>query len=192
VSTLYKVLQTVYQVLRELGYRPIVVGTYALILQGWLPPSYIAETKDIDVYVDDPAIVFDERFERRMVGLGLSLGRSEAGGIYIDAEKPVEILYPIHDIFIPRELLRHTITINDMEVLEGHAVIVAKSLGGDVSHLARIIKSMGVEVEIEKIRRLTEEIQPELEPAMRHIVARRIAKFIEEFRPQESTEVVTV
>jgi len=54
--------------------------------------------------------------------LGLSIGRSEAGGIYVDAEKPIEIIYPIHDIFIPRELLRHTITINGMGVLEGCVV----------------------------------------------------------------------
>jgi len=149
IESLYRVLRLVCQVLRELGYRPVRVGTYALVLQNWLPPSYIAETEGIDIFVDDPAIVFDERFERRIVGLGLSLGRSEAGGIYIDAEKPMEIVYPIHDIFIPRELLRHTITINDMEVLEGHAVIVAKSLGGDIKYLAHIIKLMGVRINIE-------------------------------------------
>jgi len=93
-STLHELLQTVYRLLKELGYKPIVVGTYALILQGWLPPSYIAETKDIDIYVDDPAIVFDEEFERKIVGLGLNVGRSEAGGIYVNAEKPIEIVYP--------------------------------------------------------------------------------------------------
>jgi len=84
------------------------------------------------------------------------------------------------------------ITINNMEVLEGHAVIVAKALGGDVRPLARIIKSMGVKVDIEKIQRLAEKIRSELEPAMHYVVARRIAKFIEEFQSQENTEVVSV
>jgi len=112
--------------------------------------------------------------------LGLSLGRSEAGGIYIDAEKPIEIVYSIHDIFIPRELLRHTITINDMEVLERHAVIVAKSLGGDIKYLAHIIKLMGIEIDVERLWKLVEEIRAELELSMLHIVVRRVAEFIEE------------
>jgi len=39
---------------------------------------YIAETKDVNVFVDDPMIVFDERVERGLFRLGLYMG--EVGG----------------------------------------------------------------------------------------------------------------
>jgi len=79
-----------------------------------------------------------------------------------------------------------------MDVLEGHAVIVAKSLGGDIKPLAHILKLMGIKVEVEKLQRLVKEIQPELEPSIGYVVARRVAKFIEELKSQENTEEVVV
>jgi len=188
MDPMHKELQLTCRVLRELGYRPVIVGTYALILQGWLPKSYIIETKDIDIFVDDPAIVFDDRFEKKVIGLGFNLGRSEVGGIYIDTEKPIEVLYPIHDIFIPKNLLRYIITISEMEVLEGHAVLVAKSLAGDIKHLAHTIKQMNVKVDMKMLRRLLEDTQNELDPNIRHIVARRIDEFIREFQFQKATK----
>jgi len=172
-------VRIVYQLLRELGYRPIIVGTYALILQGWLPPTYIAETKDVDVFVDDPMIVFDERVERRLFMLGLYMGRSEAGGLYVGAEKPIEIMYPIHDFYIPRNLLKYAMVINDVEVLEGHAVIVAKALGGDVRYLASKVKEMNVAVDTNKLYKLLNEVADELEPALRNTVSKRVREFIE-------------
>jgi len=145
-------VRRVYGVLESLGYRPIVVGTYALILQGWLPPRYLEETKDVDIYIDEPMIVFDDRVEERMLAVGLSVGRPESGGFYVDAGKPIEIVYPIHDFYVPRALLKHTISVKGLEVLEGHAALVAKALGSPIDHLAPVIKAMGVGVDVERLR----------------------------------------
>ena len=133
------VVKRVYSVLETLGYKPVVVGTYALILQGWLSEDYFMETKDIDIYIDEPMIVFDDRIEESIYSLGLSLGRSEAGGIYIDSDKPIEILYPLHEFYIPPRLLERVVIIDDMRILEGHAVLVAKALGGNIDQLAEAI-----------------------------------------------------
>jgi predicted nucleotidyltransferase len=133
------VVKRVYSVLETLGYKPVVVGTYALILQGWLPEDYFMETKDIDIYVGEPMIVFDDRIEESIYSLGLSLGRSEAGGIYIDSDKPIEIVYPLHEFYIPPRLLERVVIIDDMRILEGHAVLVAKALGGNIDQLAEAI-----------------------------------------------------
>ena len=56
-------------------------------------------------------VVFDDRVEERMLALGLSVGKSESGGSYIEAGKPVEIIYSIHDFFVPRALLKHVVTV---------------------------------------------------------------------------------
>ena len=51
------------------------MGTYTLILQGWLPPSNLEGAKDVDIYVDEPMAVFDVRVEESMLALGLSVGQ---------------------------------------------------------------------------------------------------------------------
>lgn len=163
-----------------------MVGTYALILQSWLPLTYIAET--IDIFVDNPTIVFDEGFERRILGLALSVGRSEAGGLYVGAEKPIEIIYPIHDIYIPRKLLRYTVSIDNMEVLEGHAAIIAKAIGNDVKHLTYRIKAMGITADVERLYRLLKEIEDEIELNMKHTIIRRVKEFVEKLQSHENRE----
>jgi len=181
VRAMYNVKEIVKGVYRELvglGYKPVVVGTYALIIQGWLPLPYLDETKDIDIYVDEPMIVFDNRVEERITALGLSVGRTESGGFYVDAGKPIEILYPIHDFYIPGALLRHTVTIDDMEVLEGHAVLVAKALASSIEYLADTIRVRGIRVNTERLRDLIQSIADEVEPTRYRIAERRIESFI--------------
>lgn len=170
-----EVLSRVYDVLEGLGYKPVVVGTYALVLQGWLLPSYVEETKDVDVYVNEAMVMFDGRLEEALLGLGLSLGRSEAGGMYVDAEKPVEIIYPIHDFYIPRTLLSRVTMVKNMRVLEGHAVIIAKAMGGSVERLANALQ---VRPEPELLMSLLESVADEIEPAKHRVVERRIKEFI--------------
>jgi len=59
--------------------------------------------------------------------------------------KPIEILYPVADIYIPQSLLRETVIVGGLRVLEAHAVIVAKALGDEASlmRLAEELKSVG-------------------------------------------------
>ena len=174
-------LRSVYKVLEELGYRPLIVGTYALILQGWLPQSYLEETKDIDIYVDEPMIVFDSKVEEKIMKLGLSIGKSETGGIYVDAGKPIEIVYPIYDFYIPRKLLKHTMVIKGIRVLEGHAVLVAKALGGSIKYLAKTLRRTGVFISVERIRKLLLSVKDELDPSIYMVAKRRINEFIREW-----------
>ncbi len=54
MDDLISLLKKVYDVLDEFMYRPVIVGTFALILQKWIPSNYIYMTKDIDVYSSDP------------------------------------------------------------------------------------------------------------------------------------------
>ncbi len=180
---LERIIRSVYVELERLGYRPVIVGTYALIVQGWLPSSYIDETKDIDVYVDEPMVMFDNRVEERMLALGLSVGVSDAGGLYIDAGKPIEIVYPIHDFFVPRTLLEHVIIIKGLRVLEGHAALVAKALGLSIEHLAPIIKVMGAMVDAEKVRSLLRGIAGEVESPKYMVAKRRIEAFLKKMFP---------
>ena len=60
MTDLLQDLRLLSDCLRETGRRPVLVGTYALFLQGWLPPTYELLTKDVDVYVEDPLAPFDE------------------------------------------------------------------------------------------------------------------------------------
>ena len=173
-----KIVRSVCSELERLGYRPVIVGTYALIIQGWLPSSYINETKDVDLYVDEPMVVFDDRIEERMLVLGLSVGRSESGGLYIDAGKPIEIVYPIYDIFIPKALLKHVVMIKRLRVLEGHAALVAKALGSSIEHLAPVIKAMGARVDVERLRSLLRSIANEVESLKYMVVKRRVESFL--------------
>ncbi|MCE4600919.1 MAG: hypothetical protein F7C38_05070 [Desulfurococcales archaeon] len=175
------VIRSIYRELERLGYKPVIIGTYALILQGWLPSGYLEETKDIDVYIDEPMVVFDDRIEERMLALGLSIGRSESGGFYVDAGKPVEIVYPIHDFFIPRVLLEHTVVVGELRVLEGHATLVAKALGSSIEHLAPIIKAMSAEVKPQRLFGLLECIVGEVEPSRYEVAKRRIDAFIKRY-----------
>ena len=191
VDNLERIIRSVCLELEHLGYRPVIVGTYALIVQGWLPPSYIDETKDVDIYVDEPMVMFDDRVEERMLALGLSVGRSEAGGFYIDASKPIEIVYPIHDIFIPRALLRHVTTVRELRVLNGPAALIAKALGSSIEHLAPVIKAMGVRVDVERLRRLLRSIADEVESSKYMVVRRRIEAFLRKMIPIEEGEVVS-
>jgi len=177
----------VFRVLEELGYKPIIVGTYALILQGWLPRTYLGETKDVDIYVNNPTVLHDERLAEKLASLGLTLGKSDAGGIYVNAEKPVEILYPIHDIYIPEKLLECAITVSGIRVLEGHAVLIAKALGSDISFLAKWIRTTGVEINEEKLYTLLESVAEEVPPELQQVLARRIRTFITTYRSPAET-----
>ncbi len=177
--------------LERLGYRPVIIGTYALIVQGWLPPSYIDETKDVDLYVDEPMVMFDDRVEERMLTLGLIVGRSESGGFYIEAGKPIEIVYPIHDFYVPRALLKHVVIIRGLRVLEGHAVLVAKALGSPIEHLVRAIKAMGVRIDPQRLRGLLRSIAGEVEPSRYMVVRRRVEAFIRKIFPVEEGGVVS-
>lgn len=186
-----RIIRSIYLELELLGYRPVIIGTYALIVQGWLPPSYIDETKDVGLYVDEPMVVFDDRVEERMLTLGLSVGRSESGGFYIEAGKPVEIVYPIHDFYVPRALLKHVVIIRGLRVLEGHAVLVAKALGSPIEHLVRAIKAMGVRVDAQRLRGLLRSVAGEVEPSRYMVVRRRVEAFIRKMFSVEEGEVVS-
>ena len=181
----------IYRELERLGYRPIIIGTYALILQRWLPAGFLEETKDVDIYVDDPLVAFDEQVEKRIIDLGLPVGRSEAGGFYIGTPKPIEIVYPIHDIHVPSRLLQHFIVIKGLRVLEGHAVIVAKALGSTVDRLADAIRDMGVRVDASRLRELLDSIKDEVDEAVFRVARRRIERFIEKFYSTANEGVVT-
>jgi len=183
VRSLEGIIRSIFLELERLGYEPVIVGTYALIVQGWLPPIYLNETKDVDIYVDEPMVVFDERVEERMLTLGLSVGRSESGGFYIEAGKPVEILYPIHDFFIPRTLLKHVVMIEGLRVLEGHATLVAKALGSPIEQLASVINAMGIRVDTQSLRNLLRSIASDVEPSKYMVVRRRVEAFIKEMFP---------
>ncbi|MCE4624022.1 MAG: hypothetical protein F7B11_04655 [Caldisphaeraceae archaeon] len=180
VSGLERTIRSIFLELEHLGYEPVIVDTYALIVQGWLPPTYLDETKDVDIYVDEPMVVFDERVEERMLALGLSVGRSESGGFYIEAGKPVEIVYPIHDFFVPRTLLRHVVMVEGLRVLEGHAALVAKALDSSIEHLAPTIKVMGIVVNTQTIRNLLRSIASDVEPSRYMVARRRVEAFINE------------
>lgn len=191
MRNLEKVIRNVFFELERLGYRPVIIGTYALIVQGWLPPLYIGETKDVDIYVDEPMVVFDDRIEERMLALGLSVGRSESGGFYIEAVKPVEIIYPIHDFFVPRALLKHVVMIEGLSVLEGHAALIAKALGSPIEHLSHTIKAMGVRVNVQRLRSLLRSVADEVEPSKYIVARRRVEAFIRKMFPVEEGEVVS-
>jgi len=183
MAGLERIIRSIFLEFDRLGYRPVIVGTYALIVQGWLPPAYLDETKDVDIYVDEPMVVFDNRVEERMLALGLSVGRSESGGFYIEAEKPVEIIYPIHDFFVPRTLLKHVVMVEGLRVLEGHAALVAKALGSPIGHLAPTIKAMGVRVDTQSLHSLLRSIAGEVESSKYMVVRRRVEAFIKEGFP---------
>ncbi len=170
--SLDRIIESIYLELERLGYSPVIIGTYALIIQGWLPPSYIYETKDVDIYIDEPMIIFDDRIVERVFALGLSMGRTESGGFYIDAGKPIEIIYPIHDFFVPKNLLKHVVKIKGMRVLEGHAALIAKALGSNIEYLAHAIKANGVKVDVRRLYILLRSISGEIDPS-KYIVARR-------------------
>ena len=183
VGGLERTIRGIFLELEHLGYEPVIVGTYALIVQGWLPPTYLDETKDVDIYVDEPMVVFDEKVEERMLVLGLSVGRSESGGLYIEAGKPVEIVYPIHDFFVPRTLLKHAVIVEGLRVLEGHAALVAKALGSPIEHLASTIKAMGIGVNTQTIRSLLRSIASDVEPSRYMVAKRRVEAFINKMFP---------
>ena len=191
MHSLNKITRSVYLELERLGYKPVIIGTYALIIQGWLPPTYLDETKDVDVYVDEPMVAFDKRVEERMLAMGLGVGRSELGGFYVEAGKPIEIIYPIHDFFVPRALLKHIIVIRGLRVLEGHAVLVAKALGSSIEHLAPAIKAMGVKVDARRLHSLLASIAHELEPSRHLVVKKRVEAFIRKMSLAEEGEVVS-
>lgn len=48
--------------------------------------------KTFGIYVNDATIIFNEKLEEHLLNLGLSLGRNEVGGIYIDSENPNRLL----------------------------------------------------------------------------------------------------
>jgi len=175
-------LEKIIQILRRLGYKPIIIGTYALILQGWLPKSFLRITKDIDIYVNNPDILFDLRVKEEILREGLQLGRTEVGGLYIQQRrKPIEILYPIYDIYIPNSLLRETLKINQLTVLEGHAVLISKALGGDITYLASYLRKKPV---VDRLKKLLITIRSD--PAISfNIVKRRVAKFLEKLRVED-------
>ena len=179
---LLSAVKRIYEVLESLKYSPVIVGTYALIIQGWLPVDYVYETKDIDIYVPDPMIVFDRRVEDKLEAIGFPIGRSEAGGFYADAGKPIEILYPVFDIYIPERLLDHVLKINDMRVLEGHAVLVAKALGSDIDYLADIIHLRKVAIDSTHLEKLVKELTGKVSPEYYEVLVRRIERFIEKYK----------
>jgi len=181
-GSLEDTLKSIWRVLESLGYRPVVVGTYALILQGWLPHDYLYETKDVDLYVDNPIVVFDERVEEALISRGLPMGRSEAGRLYVEAAKPVEIVYPVHGIYVPTTLLGHVVSVRGLRVLEGHAVLVAKALGSSIEHLAGAIQLMGVRVDEERLRSLLEGVAGEVDPAEYSVATRRVEAFLRRYR----------
>ena len=174
-------VRKVYMVLESLGYKPVIVGTYALVLQGWLPRSYIDRTKDIDIYVDDPAIAFDTRFEGKLLAIGLPMGRSESGGIYASSIKPIEVVYPVFDFYIPRLLLEHTVLVGGLRILEGHAVLVAKSLGSDIADLADYLLAGGAVVDVDRLRALARSIAREVDREAHTAASRRVEEFIERY-----------
>mgnify|MGYP001772654588 CR=1 FL=1 len=174
-SVLLEKLREIYDLLLRRSYRPVIVGSFALILQEWLPKWYLDVTKDIDVYINDPQIVFDTQLESEL-SRRYALGRSEIGGIYIDTGlKKIEIIYPLYDFYIPRKLLENTVDIEGLRVLEGHSALIAMSLGYDIT---RYVSFLRVAIDQDKLRRLLEIIGDELEEE-RYIVAReRIERFI--------------
>ena len=186
--SLEETVSKVYTVLESLGYRPVIVRTYALILQGWLPRRYLDETKDVDLYVDEPTVVFDDRVEGRFLSIGLPVGRSESGGFYVGAVKPIEIVYPVYDIYVPRALLRHVVSVKGMRVLEGHAVIVAKALGSSIEHLADVIRVRKVVVDTNRLRTLLESIASEVDHARYRVAVRRVEAFLRRYRAASTSE----
>ena len=123
-------------------------------------------------------VVFDDRVVEGMLALGLAVGRSESGGFYVDAGKPIEIVYPVHDFYVPGTLLKHVVVIRGLRVLEGHAVLVAKALGSPIEHLAPAIRMMGVRVDAKRLRSLLGSIAGEVEPSRYMVARRRVETFI--------------
>ena len=109
--------------------------------------------------------------------------RSESGGFYIEAGKPVEIVYPIHVFFVPRTLLKRVVMVSGLRVLEGHAVLVAKALGSPVEHLAHAIKAMGVRVDAQRLGSLLSSVAGEVEPSKYMVARRRVEAFIRRMFP---------
>ncbi len=134
------------------------------------------------LYSSDPMIAFDRLVEERIYGLGLTIGRTDAGGIYVDTHvKPIEIIYPIHDFYIPTKLLNETVMVRDMRVLEGHAVLVAKALASSIDYLATIIKSTGIHINVERLNLLARSLSKEIDHSSYDLLSGRIRSFIERY-----------
>jgi len=104
-------------------------------LQGWLPEWYVYRTKDIDIYISDVGIFVETTPSGQVYDL---LVKAEFNNVYSEAgiaivhpelDKPVEIIFPVGDIYVPDTLLTEIVEVEGLRVLEGHAVIVAKALG---------------------------------------------------------------
>jgi len=144
-------LKLVNELLKHIGVKGVVVGTYALFLQDAAKPY---ETKDIEVYVYAGIIYKLGLIETLAPDYGLFFGRSEVGGIYFDYEGVrIELIYPYGDIYVPEPLLQHVVRINDLLVLEYHAVLIAKALAG-VSNVSRALRYMVKPVSLNKLRKL--------------------------------------
>jgi len=62
---------------------------------------------------------------------------------------------------VPEPLLQYRVNIKGVEVLEGHATLVTKALGGDLKYLAKYLRVYPSE---DKLRLLLKLIEPYLEP----------------------------
>lgn len=184
-------LHQITWILREEGYDPVIVGTFALVLQGWLPESYIAETKDVDTYVSNPDILVDligatPRLVEKLEEAGFTVSVHEAGGIEVAApgvNKPIEILYPVADIYIPQTLLRETVTVSGLKVLEAHAVVVAKAVGDEASlmRVADELKRRGIKISTSRLFVLAEGAAEELRSLGDYAAASKLLKRIKRF-----------
>lgn len=171
-------VRLVYKVLEEAGYTPVIVGSFALVLQGWLPPTHVLATKDVDIYVSDPNVAFDELVEKLLLEKGLVLSRSDAGGLYVETgAKRVEILYPIHDVYVPPTLLRHTVTIAGMRVLEAHATLVARALAGSQEELFEN-NPTPPSINPTRLKMLEREVLPTLDPHEARLLEKRLKKLL--------------
>jgi len=162
----------VVRALQSEGFTPVIVGTHALILQGWLPEDYIVETKDIDIYIPSPDVLVaiattGSRLLEELEGEGFIVSLHATGGVEVvalDTDKPIKILYPIADIYIPRVLLEEVVVIEGLRVLEAHAALVAKMLGEEYSlmRVASILKERRIPVDVYRLIYLAERAEKEL------------------------------
>ena len=195
-------LKKLYSILKRQGYRPVIVGTYALILQGWLPDEYLEETKDIDIYIPSAELFIEvapgSRLHSTLIEEGFNVVFHEAGGvsaIHWELPRPVELLYPLGEIFVPETLLEHIVVVEGLAVLEAHAVIVAKALGEEqpLLKLATILKARRVPLSEARVRELVNGVSRELmesgEPWRAGILRRRVEAFLEAYAGRRGSRV---
>ena len=189
-----RLLRRLYAILEERGYRPVIIGTYALILQGWLPEDYLEETKDTDIYIPSTELFIEitpgGELYSRLLGKGFNVILHETGGITIthqDLPQLVELIHPLGEIFVPNTLLTETVAIEGLTVLEAHAVIVAKALGEEQAllKLADKLKTRHITLDRTRVEKLAEKVAQELveanEPWRANALKRRVKAFLERY-----------